>query len=306
MQQAFDSPDFDFSCWDPVYTLFSTLLFVAFGSFSALHLFYITDMMSLYLLISILSIISAIFTGFKLLPSRRWSFAAECATSAALGFIFVLGCHIADGLLVQLGIFISSLAVYHEAEYVFVCVYHYETISFNSFLINQSWYYVCSTLIGLTEYTIEIYLLGEYKAITFLMIIGIAGMAIGQIMRIGALFSAGKNFHHIIQQDHEPDHVLVTDGLYAFCRHPGYLGWYLWAISSQIMLINPISLCLYMYACHLFFKVRIEYEEETLIEMFGKKYIEYMKKVPTRIPYIPGLNIKEYTETIFKLRTWED
>lgn len=265
------------------FTLISVLISFIFGLFFTLNLLGLYEISKLLILayFFLTLLISGFTEIYMLSEKRKYQFLAEILTSFILGFLFIAGLYLLSGKYMQLGIFISSLAVYHMAEYLFVCTYHYSTISFNSFLINQSWYYVSAQVFGFIEYFLEIWLLGEYKIIYIFIISGFLLMTIGQIMRIGALFSAGRNFHHVIQRDEDPNHVLITSGLYAFCRHPGYLGWYLWAVASQIVLVNPISVFVYCVACHMFFKVRIEYEEETLINMFGIKYIEYMKKVNT-------------------------
>lgn len=46
----------------------------------------------------------------------------------------------------------------------------------------------------------------------------------GSGVRIAALFTAKHNFTHEIAEEKKPEHVLVTDGVYKFVRHPGYAG----------------------------------------------------------------------------------
>lgn len=83
-------------------------------------------------------------------------------------------------------------------------------------------------------------------------------VAIGHAFRIGAEFTAGYSFNHKIQFVHEEKHVLVTHGLYAYSRHPSYFGWYMWAVGTQIVLLNPISTILFIATSFMFFKSRIE------------------------------------------------
>lgn len=42
--------------------------------------------------------------------------------------------------------------------------------------------------------------------------------------------------------------MLVTRGVYRLCRHPGYLGWYAWAVGTQLLLCNPICTPAFAYA----------------------------------------------------------
>lgn len=43
-------------------------------------------------------------------------------------------------------------------------------------------------------------------------------------------------------------HVLVRHGVYAWVRHPGYLGFLLWAAGTQLLLANPACLVLFVAA----------------------------------------------------------
>ena len=140
-----------------------------------------------------------------------------------------------------------------------------------------------------------------------LALIGLLLTAVGQVVRIGALFTAGHNFTHQIADSKKDNHQLVTTGVYARCRHPGYAGWFWWSVGTQILLVNPVraarqllsplsshrqrstwQICIVGFAAasFKFFSARIEYEEETLIEFFGDAYKQYRAKTPTLIPGI--------------------
>ena len=34
----------------------------------------------------------------------------------------------------------------------------------------------------------------------------------------------------------------MTDGVYAWFRHPSYVGWLYWSVGTQLILCNPVSL----------------------------------------------------------------
>ena len=78
----------------------------------------------------------------------------------------------------------------------------------------------------------------------------------------------------------------MTSGIYAYFRHPSYFGWSVWAIGTQFILANPISIVAYAFAAHKFFKDRVPFEEAKLLEFFGLDYYEYAKRVPHRLPFI--------------------
>lgn len=100
------------------------------------------------------------------------------------------------------------------------------------------------------------------------------------------MFTARKSFHHLVQDKKAPTHVLVTDGIYSWLRHPSYFGWTVWALGTQIILGNPVSFVAYGFAAYSFFKGRIPYEEYKLHQFFGQDYADYCKKVPIRMPFI--------------------
>ena len=47
-----------------------------------------------------------------------------------------------------------------------------------------------------------------------MIFLGLSLIAIGHIFRIGAEFSAKKNFSHVIATRKKNQHTLVTDGIY--------------------------------------------------------------------------------------------
>jgi protein-S-isoprenylcysteine O-methyltransferase len=54
----------------------------------------------------------------------------------------------------------------------------------------------------------------EYKVVGSFMMIGVIMMIIGHIFRVSAMFTAGKNFTHIISTNKKEQHVLVKTGIY--------------------------------------------------------------------------------------------
>ncbi|PRP84708.1 putative protein-s isoprenylcysteine O-methyltransferase [Planoprotostelium fungivorum] len=114
---------------------------------------------------------------------------------------------------------------------------------------------------------------------TFIFLIGFIGICVGQFVRTTALVTAGRNFDHQIQKRHKEGHKLVEEGIYSWVRHPGYCGWFMWAVSTQVMMCNIVSVLLYVAVIWTFFAVRIQYEEETLVRFFGQNYEDYRRRV---------------------------
>lgn len=90
-----------------------------------------------------------------------------------------------------------------------------------------------------------------------LMIIGMLMMIVGHFFRITAEFTAGHNFNHRIQFYKDEKHELVTSGVYSISRHPSYLGWFLWAVGTQVFMLNCFCMVLYFGASWYFFSNRI-------------------------------------------------
>jgi protein-S-isoprenylcysteine O-methyltransferase len=112
---------------------------------------------------------------------------------------------------------------------------------------------------------------------------------VGILTRIAAFSSARSNFHHLIRYDKDPKHVLVRTGIYAFERHPGYLGYFVFSISSQLMVKNYFSAVAFTFVLWRFFLRRIIDEEITLLVFFKEDYLEYKREVGTYIPMIAKL-----------------
>lgn len=82
----------------------------------------------------------------------------------------------------------------------------------------------------------------------------------------------------------ESSDELVTDGLYAWVRHP------LYTASIMVLLFNPVmsaKLGLITLLVILYCWIGTVYEERNLIAEYGREYKEYRQKVPRFIPKIP-------------------
>ena len=74
---------------------------------------------------------------------------------------------------------------------------------------------------------------------------------------------------------------------YKILRHPSYVGFYYWAVGTQMILCNPLSTILYGLAAWTFFRYRIAYEEETLKQHFPDgAYEAYAARTYIGIPFI--------------------
>lgn len=208
----------------------------------------------------------------------------------------VLGTVIASGALLAVsshdlcyfGFYAAALGFFHVSEYILTSMYNPHTLSLDSFLLNHSTEYVVAALGSWIEFWIEYYFVPGLKSLHYVSIVGCVMVVFGEALRKAAMVTAGSNFTHMVQYRKRYEHKLVTTGVYSLVRHPSYMGWFSWSIGTQVLLCNPVCLLGYSVASWLFFRDRIEDEEESLLQFFGEDYIQYKGKVGTGIPFITG------------------
>ncbi len=109
----------------------------------------------------------------------------------------------------------------------------------------------------------------------------------GELVRKSGMLTAGRAFTHTIAANRRDGHLLVTHGIYRWVRHPGYLGWFFWAIGIQLTLVNPGTTLLAAVVAQRFFARRIPKEEALLMQFFPADYEDYRRRTPTLLPFIP-------------------
>lgn len=154
-------------------------------------------------------------------------------------------------------------------------------------------HYIIAMSCALLEFIIESIFFPSLKTYTWICYLGILLTLLGDGIRKCGMITAGMAFTHLIQERRREGHNLITHGIYAYVRHPGYLGWFIWAPATQLILMNPICVCVFAFVAWHFFYDRIPYEEETLVDMFGKEYEEYRKRVPSYIPFVDALTVNK-------------
>lgn len=97
---------------------------------------------------------------------------------------------------------------------------------------------------------------------------------------------AGSNFNHIVQKEKHAGHRLVTDGVYAYLRHPSYFGFFWWSMGTQLVLGNVVCLVGFAVVLGRFFRRRVRREEELLVGFFGEEYRAYRARTWVGIPFV--------------------
>nr|XP_060614687.1 protein-S-isoprenylcysteine O-methyltransferase [Anolis sagrei ordinatus] len=207
-----------------------------------------------------------------------------------LGFAFGCGLLLSFGQSTwkHFGWYMCSLSLFHYSEYLVTAVNNPRSLSLDSFLLNHSFEYNMAAISSWVEFTVEKFMFPGMKQLTWLSSAGLLMVVFGDLLRKAAMLTAGSNFNHIVQNEKSDTHRLVTRGVYAWFRHPSYVGWFYWSIGTQILLCNPFCAVGYTLVSWRFFRERIEEEELTLVHFFGEEYLAYKRRVPSGLPFIRG------------------
>ena len=183
-------------------------------------------------------------------------------------------------------LFVSVLAFFHASEAALVLVLDRASYGPSSWLFSRP--YGAAMALALVEYAAEYAVLGpRWKGWSSATVAGLVLVVAGEVVRKTGILTAGKAFTHAISTQRREGHRLVDTGIYGVVRHPGYLGWLVWSVGTQVLLANPVCTPVFALWSWRFFRDRIAYEERVLVSFFGKPYRDYCAKVPTFIPFIP-------------------
>lgn len=222
--------------------------------------------------------------------------------SALLGFICGTGFYFSFSSdyynLRSVGWYLCALSFFHFSEYIMTALYNADKLSIDSFLLNHSKEYKLAAVASWIEFLIELFLFPALKTKLLVSFLGLVMVVFGETLRKVAMMTAKSNFTHLVQFKKRENHVLVTSGIYGWCRHPAYVGWFWWSIGTQLILCNPICFICYLAASWKFFKERIWDEEASLLSFFGEEYINYQRRVGTGLPFINGLLIDKNIEQL--------
>jgi protein-S-isoprenylcysteine O-methyltransferase Ste14 len=74
-------------------------------------------------------------------------------------------------------------------------------------------------------------------------------------------------------------HELITRGIYGIIRHPMYASQWLWVIAQPLLIQNWIAGVLNVPFFLIFYLMRVNAEEQLMLEQFGEQYRSYMERV---------------------------
>ena len=112
---------------------------------------------------------------------------------------------------------------------------------------------------------------------------GVTLYAVGGVLRIAPVFVLGRRFSGLVAI--QPDHRLVTGGIYRVIRHPSYLGLLVnalgWGLAFRAGVGVFIAVLMFLVVL-----ARIEAEERLLRVTFGVEYDAYRARTWRLIPYL--------------------
>ncbi|HEX2432107.1 MAG TPA: isoprenylcysteine carboxylmethyltransferase family protein [Aestuariivirgaceae bacterium] len=113
--------------------------------------------------------------------------------------------------------------------------------------------------------------------------IGVALFALGGALRLWPVFVLGHRFSGLVAI--QPEHRLVTDGIYGVIRHPSYLGLLLTSLGWGLAFRSGVGLLLTL-GTTIVVLGRIGAEERLLASHFGAEYEAYRRHTARLIPGI--------------------
>ncbi|KAL2156003.1 hypothetical protein VTH82DRAFT_747 [Thermothelomyces myriococcoides] len=237
------------------------------------------------------------------LPNQPKSLSGIAVRSFCLGIAFAVGVMGAIAIfalttssLWRLPFFLAALALFHFLEFWTTAAYNPRAADIRSFLLTANWpAYAIAHSFASIECLITNLLWAPknssgilaWRGAAPLVGVGLALVVLGQAVRSAAMIHAGESFNHVVQYRRRSGHVLVTTGVYGLLRHPSYFGFFWWALGTQLVMGNMVSLVGYAVVLWKFFSSRIRIEEDYLVAFFGQEYVDYRKRVPTLIPFVP-------------------
>ena len=117
-----------------------------------------------------------------------------------------------------------------------------------------------------------------------IQMVGLAVMLFGIVIRGTAIAQLGR--FHTPNVAILEDHRLLDTGLYAYVRHPSYLGALIAFFGFSVALGNWLSMLVIMAITPLIYLYRMREEDAALLAAFGDSYRAYCTRTKRLIPWV--------------------
>ena len=114
--------------------------------------------------------------------------------------------------------------------------------------------------------------------------VGVIMLVLGISLLGAAHHHLGRSFHSLVAL--KEGQVLVDTGPYRYIRHPIYTAYILNYVGGGLLSANWILTLFPVFFFALMICFRIGEEEEMLIEEFGERYREYMRRTGRLLPFM--------------------
>lgn len=127
--------------------------------------------------------------------------------------------------------------------------------------------------------------IGDWRQYQDLLLLTAALLVVvGATIRILAIATLKKFF--TVRVTILSDHRLIQQGLYAYIRHPSYLGALIGFFGVGLGMCNGFSLLIVFVPILVAFLYRIHVEESALRQRFGEEYAAYCKSTKRLLPLL--------------------
>jgi protein-S-isoprenylcysteine O-methyltransferase Ste14 len=113
--------------------------------------------------------------------------------------------------------------------------------------------------------------------------LGVLLYTAGGALRLAPVFVLRRRFSGLVAI--QPEHRLVTSGLYGIIRHPSYLGLFVLMLGWGLAFRSGVGVVLAVLSLAVLL-ARIQAEERLLSETFGAEYDAYRARTWRLIPYV--------------------
>jgi protein-S-isoprenylcysteine O-methyltransferase Ste14 len=113
--------------------------------------------------------------------------------------------------------------------------------------------------------------------------LGVLLYTAGGVVRLAPVFVLGRRFSGLVAI--QPEHRLVTSGLYGIIRHPSYLGLFVLVLGWGLAFRSGVGVVIALLMLVVLL-ARIQAEERLLSESFGAEYDAYRSRTWRLVPYV--------------------
>jgi protein-S-isoprenylcysteine O-methyltransferase Ste14 len=113
--------------------------------------------------------------------------------------------------------------------------------------------------------------------------LGVLLYTAGGVLRLAPVFVLGRRFSGLVAI--QPEHRLVTSGLYGIIRHPSYLGLFVLMLGWGLAFRSGVGVVIAVLSLGVLL-ARIQAEERLLSETFGVEYDAHRARTWRLVPYI--------------------